>query len=411
VARVSNKPRIMIDVTRPASSGIGRYSWNLLEHLSRNDRNYTYAALTSQEQADRAKQLVNEVLIIDRPTHSLQEIKKLSEKVDRLADVFVATHFSTQLLLQIPIIQVVHDIIYVKHVEWQPTLEDLYTRHGQQRIDTMLNHIVPIAKEYCNTYDGPWRHIKPNIKEPSVGNIFKYIFSYYILSANAIITPSSTVMRELQYYYPGLSTAITTIYPPVPEYLGNRRRSVKRFAGEILRLLYVANIETRKNHTLLFDALEQLNERFNGKVHLSLIGRRHYDSHFSFFRTALDHISKEHNVTLKSDISDEDLASCYRTSDIFVFPSLEEGFGIPLLEAMYVNLPIVALRTPVVEEVCQDAALFIDHPSAPLLAQKIIQLGDSESLRRTLTEKQKASLERFDSHQILERFLELLKMI
>lgn len=403
--------RILIDVTRPHSSGIGRYSWDLLERLSASDQENSYYALTGPDQTARAKRLAKDFLIVENLPVSLSEIRDLSGRVDELADVFVATNFSTQLLLKIPTVRVVHDVIAATREKWQPTLQDLIVRHGSCRVTTMANELVPLAMGYCEKFDGPWRSAGLNVKEPIVGNIFQYLFAYYIHSAAAIITVSDAVKFNLFYYYPKLRQPMEVIHPAVPKYLDFDNIVCEPMVDREMRLLYVANIEPRKNHGLLFETIQSLRDQFGMKVKLTLVGRKHYDSHFDSFKRELNQACRTNDITFKSQLSHRALAGYYKTSDIFVFPSLAEGFGIPLLESMYLGLPIVALRTPTAEEVCRDAAIYVDEPIAVAFAQRIIELAESDSLRQKLIQRQEARVRFFDDGTVAQRFQMLLKRI
>jgi glycosyltransferase involved in cell wall biosynthesis len=81
------------------------------------------------------------------------------------------------------------------------------------------------------------------------------------------------------------------------------------------------------------------------------------------------------------------LRSVYRLATLFVFPSLREGFGLPLLEAMISQTPIAASIAPALPEVLQNAALFFDPSDPEDMAEKIIRLLNDEELRRDLIAK------------------------
>lgn len=80
-------------------------------------------------------------------------------------------------------------------------------------------------------------------------------------------------------------------------------------------------------------------------------------------------------------VSDEQLRELYARASILAFPSLDEGFGIPALEAMAAGLPVLASRTSALAEVCGDAALLVDPLSVDDLAGAMQRLGGDEELR------------------------------
>jgi glycosyltransferase involved in cell wall biosynthesis len=84
-------------------------------------------------------------------------------------------------------------------------------------------------------------------------------------------------------------------------------------------------------------------------------------------------------------VNDEELASLYGNACALIFPSLYEGFGIPPLEAMYFNCPVVAADIPPVREVCGDAAVYFDpndFPSLSVAMAKVTHTPIGASLRR-----------------------------
>jgi glycosyltransferase involved in cell wall biosynthesis len=91
-------------------------------------------------------------------------------------------------------------------------------------------------------------------------------------------------------------------------------------------------------------------------------------------------------VTTVSNISDASLAALYRHAALFVYPSLYEGFGMPPLEAMAFGIPVVASRAASIPEVCGDAAYYVDERSDASLAEGMLAVLTSDSLRKRLTE-------------------------
>jgi glycosyltransferase involved in cell wall biosynthesis len=93
------------------------------------------------------------------------------------------------------------------------------------------------------------------------------------------------------------------------------------------------------------------------------------------------------NVILPGRLSDGEIVALYRHAAALVFPSLYEGFGLPPLEAMALGCPVIASRIPPVEEVCGDAALYVDPYDEKEIAARMKEILGSETLRADLTEK------------------------
>jgi glycosyltransferase involved in cell wall biosynthesis len=86
-------------------------------------------------------------------------------------------------------------------------------------------------------------------------------------------------------------------------------------------------------------------------------------------------------------VSPADLAAWYRKSMIFAFPSLDEGFGMPILEAMAAGAPVITSNRSALPEVAGDAALLVDPEDTAALASALRNLTENEELRRDLAQR------------------------
>ena len=94
-------------------------------------------------------------------------------------------------------------------------------------------------------------------------------------------------------------------------------------------------------------------------------------------------------------MSDEDLASLYRSACAVIVPSLYEGFGLPVLEAMRLGAPVICARTSSLPEVAGDAALYVSPTDERQLALAILQLVTNDTLRHSLRRAGLQQAERF----------------
>ena len=401
--------RVVIDVTRSASSGIGRYSWDLLRHMCSSDTKNTYVALSTPEGYAHASSLVENVIVDDGLSTDLEQIHDFSRRVRESGDVFVATNFSTQVFPLLPIVRVIHDVIYATNPQWQPTVGDLLTRHGETRINTLLRDMVPFAREGAEPFPGAWRDVPQNERSPVVGDLFKYLYSFHIHAANKIICISHTTFEEVDRFYPAASKDRVVIYPNPPDLPApipaNGRDNLG--SSRTTRLLYVANFEPRKNHVLLLRALAHLRREFGVQPVVTLLGREHYPSHFEEIRPELGRAEQEFNIHRVFETNREKVFDAYDACDVFVFPSIAEGFGIPLLEAMSRFVPTVATRTACTKEVCGDSVLYADADDAEF-ARKIASLHASSELRKELIARQKVQFARFTDRRPEDTFLRIL---
>jgi len=193
-----------------------------------------------------------------------------------------------------------------------------------------------------------------------------------IALADAVICVSESTRRDLLQFYQVDPRRVHTIrsgIAPLPEPLpvpGLPKRYI----------LFVSTIEPRKNLAVLLDAFEQLRGEYDGSLVVAgRLGWKAEDIARRLQQTGIVHLDY---------LPPAQLATVYRNADVFVFPSIYEGFGFPLLEAMAQGVPSIAARSSSLPEVGGDAALYFDPLSALELADALRRVLGDENLRRDL---------------------------
>ena len=147
-------------------------------------------------------------------------------------------------------------------------------------------------------------------------------------------------------------------------------------------ILYVGERRGYKNFELLLEAFCQVHEHYPN-MHLVLTGRpisKH--EHELFVQKGL-----QESILVMNDISDLVLAQLYRHARLFVYPSLYEGFGIPILEAFAQKCPVVASRASCFPEVAGDAAAYFSPDSAKELTEADLRSLADAAYRNQLVER------------------------
>ena len=204
----------------------------------------------------------------------------------------------------------------------------------------------------------------------------------YCHRATAIIAVSEASKRDLVRCW-GLDPArITVVHeaadprfrPASPAAIAAVRR---RYGLPPRFLVTVGVIEPRKNLSRLLDALAIL--RRDEDVHLVIVGGKGWLT-MGFFRK-LESFAHRQAVTLTGYVPDEDLPAVYGAATVCVQPSLYEGFGLPLLEAMACGVPVVCSRASSFPEVGGDAARYFDPTDVEGMAEAIRAVWRDEALR------------------------------
>lgn len=144
-------------------------------------------------------------------------------------------------------------------------------------------------------------------------------------------------------------------------------------------VLFVGAIQKRKNVLRLVQAFERTPVEWK----LVLAGSMGYGS--GDVVDAVEQSSRRADITMAGYVSDEQLETLYRRASIFAFPSLDEGFGIPILEAMSRGVPVLTSNQSALPEVAGDAALVVDPNEVEAITQGLNRLIKDEELRQTLS--------------------------
>jgi glycosyltransferase involved in cell wall biosynthesis len=138
-------------------------------------------------------------------------------------------------------------------------------------------------------------------------------------------------------------------------------------------VLCVGAIQKRKNQAMLIRAFRALPDDWT----LVLAGSRGYEAENILLNAG-------NRVRITGYLTEEQIAQWYARASIFAFPSLDEGFGMPILEAMAAGVPVVAGNRSALPEVCGDAAEQIDPNSEEQLVSALLRLATDESRRNEL---------------------------
>ncbi len=147
-------------------------------------------------------------------------------------------------------------------------------------------------------------------------------------------------------------------------------------------ILCVGNLEPRKNLRAMIEAYVKLRQADATRHKLVLVGRKGwlFDEIFAAARAS----GYADDLVFTDYVPDADLVALYNAADLFVYPSIYEGFGIPPLEAMACGTPVVCSNTSSLPEVVGDAALMVDPLDVEALAESVARVLDDEALRARL---------------------------
>lgn len=172
-------------------------------------------------------------------------------------------------------------------------------------------------------------------------------------------------------------------------------------------ILAVGNLQPRKNLRTLLEAYASLVARDRIEQTLVLVGQVHYKGN-----AVLDHIERlglRDRVRWTGYVPEPVLVALYNLADLFVFPTLYEGFGLPVLEAMACGAPVVSTNVTSIPEVSGDAAVLVDPRSVSEFTSAIERVVTDSATRDRLRERGFQQAARFSWAKLARQTLEVYK--
>lgn len=172
-------------------------------------------------------------------------------------------------------------------------------------------------------------------------------------------------------------------------------------------ILCVGDLHPRKNQANLIRAYTILREKYNIPFNLVLAGREIYkvDEIYNLAQSS----SSRHSIIFTGYITFDELRALYQCASIFVFPSLHEGFGLPVHEAMASGVPVVSSDRDALPEVAGDAALFVDPLDADSIAAAILRVIEDTKLREEMIARGHRQVQQFSWKESARKLLALYR--
>jgi glycosyltransferase involved in cell wall biosynthesis len=184
------------------------------------------------------------------------------------------------------------------------------------------------------------------------------------------------------------------------------QRAKKRYGLDFPFILSLGTLEPRKNFSGLIEAYALMGDK---ELKLVIAGGRGwlYDGVFA----RVEELGLEDKVIFPGFVADEDLPALYNLAELFVFPSLYEGFGLPPLEAMACGTPVVTSDRPSLPEVVGEAGLMVEATDSEELAEAMERVLTDENLRRERREKGLKQAERFTWEAAAGKLLDVYRRL
>ena len=252
-------------------------------------------------------------------------------------------------------------------------------------------HVLPVAhppRSVVTVHDLGYLYF-PEAHTPLSRRYLDITTRYHARAATHLLADSEATKRDLVEHYGAGTDAVTVVYPGrgtefAPVAFAKARSEVRdRYGIREEYILHLGSLQPRKNLERLLDAFAMLQERQD--LHLVLAGKKGwlYEPLFKHVRES----GLEARVRFVGYVPQADLPALISGARLLAFPSLYEGFGFPVLEAMACGTPVVCSNTSSLPEVAGDAALLVDPTNARDLAHAISRVLEDGALAQELAQK------------------------
>lgn len=171
--------------------------------------------------------------------------------------------------------------------------------------------------------------------------------------------------------------------------------------------LFVGVIKERKNVLNIVKAFIEAKKGYNLKQKLVIAGKGS-GNYFDKIKDLIDSSGLKEEIIFLGYVSDSQLVYLYKNADALIFPSLVEGFGFPILEAMSCGLPVITSNSSSLAEVGGDAAILVDPNSVQDISSAMVKIGQDEKLRTELADKGRERVKLFSWEKTAEEFYKIL---
>lgn len=173
--------------------------------------------------------------------------------------------------------------------------------------------------------------------------------------------------------------------------------------------IFVGTIQPRKNLSRLIEAYESLPLTLRQKHPLVIIG--HYGWGEEVLNKKLDALSNHDTIHRLENITDKELYALLQSALAMVYPSLYEGFGLPILEGFASRIPVITSSTTSIPEVAGEAVCYVDPLNSADIAAKMQEVVQDKSLRKTMVQEGWQRVKHFSWEKSAEEHLKVFRRI
>lgn len=289
----------------------------------------------------------------------------------------------------------------------------LYTSSKKPDVFLTLTHYAPRfspVPTIVSVMDLSYLHFPETFRKNDLYQLTKWT-EYSVKKAEKVVTISNSSKDDIIKHYhvpPGKVKVVHLGLKPLS--MDKKLSDLEGFGVKGNYVLFVGTLQPRKNIVRLIESFAMLPDDIRSKYQLVIVGKKGWL--YEEILSAPKKLNIEEKVLFLDYVSDNDLPSFYKNADVFVLPSLYEGFGLPVLEAMKYGCPVITSNVSSLPEAGGDAALYVDPEDKESIRDAIVKVLTDKSLREKMIEKGNTHYKKFTwekaAHEVLDTIEEVV---
>jgi len=236
--------------------------------------------------------------------------------------------------------------------------------------------------------------------------IYKFKSKYACDHADRIIAISQKTKEDIVELYHINPSKIDVIYQSCDDSfktlasIAEKEKLKEKYKLPDKFILNVGTIEARKNLLLIIKALPKIDNEFR----LVVVGKE--TSYTALVKKEIEHLGLQHRVIFLKNVPFSDLPLIYQLASIFVLPSYYEGFGIPIIEALYSNVPVIAATGSCLEEAGGPNSIYVSPDSEVDLANAINKVLTDKNLQEIMKQQGLEYVQKFNNEMVNQQLMD-----